>query len=383
MIVFIANQFVTDKIATGGDVLFIEMLIRASKDNRCVVIAPLFISNAIRSRAPLVEFVSSDDNKSFKGTASNMLGGAKTVISYTKRSFFTYRWLYNKKDAAKIYLTGDFFCNTIPVYFSARNFENIYSNFFHRNPKPINRPGNLFIVSLISRFLQSISLKLIKSFSSTTFVLTEIGKKELVSEGFDKGKIIISGAGVDKRLSNYQAVDKNQNQIIFVGRLNITKGIYDLLEILSSLDKSGANFICYLVGSISSYDKKSIDEIIRDNKLVSKIKILGYVSEEEKIELIATSKVLAFPSKEEGYGITVQEALNLGTSVVCYNLPVLKLLFSPSDLISYAKYGDKEDFADKIANFLSSKKSYSLNKVFLRTWDDVYETQFKKKVLTD
>ena len=381
MIVFIANQFVSNEISTGGDILFIEMLIRASKDNKCIVIAPSLIINSIREKAPLVEFVSSDDNESIEGTASTFFGGVKTVISYIKRSFFTYRWLSRKNDATKIYLSGDFFCNTVPVYFSSRNFENIYSNFFHRNPKPLHRSGNLFVISLISRLLQSISLKLIKSFSSITFVLTEIGKKELVSEGFDTDKIIISGAGVKERLSNYQIFVKNQNQIIFVGRLNITKGIYDLLEILSSIDQSGTNFICYFIGSVSSYDEKRIVEIIKDKKLTSKIKILGFVNEEEKIELIATSKVLAFPSKEEGYGIVVQEALNIGTSVVCYDLPVLKLLFSSSDLISYAKYGDKEDFADRIVNSLSNNKFDASSKSFLSSWDDVYNIQFNNNIL--
>ena len=381
MIVFIANQFINNKISTGGDILFMEMLIRASQDNKCIVIAPLLIANSVLEKAPLVEFVSSDDNGSIEGTASTFLGGIKTVNSYIKRSFFTYRWLSKKNNTTKVYLTGDFFCNTVPVYFSSKKFKNIYSNFFHRNPRPRNRPGNLFFVSLMSRFLQSVSLKLIKSFSSTTFVLTEIGEKELVSEGFDAEKIIISGAGVDERPSNYQTFVKNQNQIIFVGRLNITKGIYDLLEILSNINQSGANFICYFVGSVSSYDEKRIFEIIKDRKLTSKIKVLGFVNEDEKIELIASSKVLAFPSKEEGYGIVVQEALNLGTPVVCYDLPVLKSLFSSSNMISYARYGDKEDFAGRILSFLGNNGLNVTYNSFLSSWDDVYNIQFSNNIL--
>ena len=92
---------------------------------------------------------------------------------------------------------------------------------------------------------------------------------------------------------------------------------------------------------------------------------------------------MAFPSKEEGYGIVVQEALNIGTSVVCYDLPVLKLLFSSSDLISYAKYGDKEEFAERIVNILSNNKfdESTSSKSFLRTWDDVYNIQFNNNIL--
>jgi len=379
VIIFIANQFVGDKISTGGDVLFIEMLIRASEGYECVVIAPSLIYNEILTRAPNVKFISSD-KRLFSTTASTVIGGSRTIVSYIKRAYVTYKWLYKNKDSADIYLTGDFICNSLPVYFTSKKYKNIYSNFYHRNPKPINRHGNLYFVSLMSRFIQGLSLSLIKKFSVITFVLSEIGKKELLLEGFDKSKIIISGAGVSDNILKYNSPIKNQNQIIFVGRLNITKGVYDLIDILSILNNVGVDYICYLVGAVSDYDRKRIIKLLKKNKIELKVKILGYVDNEKKFELIASSQVLAFPSKEEGYGIAVQEALKLGTSVVCYDLPVLKSLFGSVNMISYAKHSNKKDFANKLQLSMMRNKKYTSDNSLLSTWSDVYNLQFKRVI---
>ncbi len=382
MIVFIANQFIGDKIATGGDVLFIEMLSRASRENECTIIAPLVIHKAIISKVTNVFLVSSDSSVMQTDSASTLFGGFKTVIKYIKRSYTTYKWLSQNDNISKIYLTGDFICNTLPVYiFSKTNNKPVYSNFFHRNPKPLSRPGNLFIVSLISRFLQGISLRFIKKFSNITFVLTELGRKELIKGGFQENKIIISGAGVDSKLSNYRSTCKNKNQIVYVGRLNRTKGVYDLIRILIHLDKLGVDYVCYLVGGVAPYEERKIHKIAKENNIDSRIKIMGYVSEAEKIKLIASSKVFAFPSMEEGYGIVVQEALKLHTAVVCYDLPVLKLLFHSCKLISYVPFGDVEMFAKRIDSFLNKDYSSDEDCELLKTWDDVYNTQFNNNIL--
>ena len=53
----------------------------------------------------------------------------------------------------------------------------------------------------------------------------------------------------------------------------------------------------------------------------------GFVSEEEKRRLLGNSALLLAPSYEEGWGISVAEALATELPVVGYRLPVLDELF--------------------------------------------------------
>ena len=51
---------------------------------------------------------------------------------------------------------------------------------------------------------------------------------------------------------------------------------------------------------------------------------VGRVSERERNSLIAAANVLAMPSEEEGFGAPVVEAMQLGTPVVCSDIPALR-----------------------------------------------------------
>ena len=65
--------------------------------------------------------------------------------------------------------------------------------------------------------------------------------------------------------------------------------------------------------------------------------------EEEKRRLLAESRVLLAPSREEGWGIAVCEALASGLPVVAYRLPVLDELFDSA--YSAADPGQIDDLA--------------------------------------
>ena len=60
--------------------------------------------------------------------------------------------------------------------------------------------------------------------------------------------------------------------------------------------------------------------MIREKGLDENIYLTGYLSEEQKISMMKSSKLFIFPSIEEGWGIAVSEAMACGLAVVCYDL---------------------------------------------------------------
>ncbi len=77
----------------------------------------------------------------------------------------------------------------------------------------------------------------------------------------------------------------------------------------------------------------------------------GFVSEEEKRHILSESRLLVAPSYEEGWGISVCEAMASGVPVVAYRLAVLDELFGAAYL--GAKPGDVDGLADIIVRVLT------------------------------
>ena len=76
------------------------------------------------------------------------------------------------------------------------------------------------------------------------------------------------------------------------------------------------------------------------------------VSDEEKFLLLKHAQVVLAPSLFEGYGMVPGEALSVGTSVVAFDLPVLRAVYG--DKITYAKWNDPKDYETKLKGVLES-----------------------------
>ena len=76
----------------------------------------------------------------------------------------------------------------------------------------------------------------------------------------------------------------------------------------------------------------------------------GYLDEDDLRPVVAGASALVLPSRDEGFGLPVVEALAAGTPVVASDLPVLREV--GGDLVSYAPVGDAEAFADVLRGVL-------------------------------
>ncbi len=119
-----------------------------------------------------------------------------------------------------------------------------------------------------------------------------------------------------------------------------------LLEAFKEFHKEQSDIGLVLTG-IKKQKDSDIDIYINKNRLSNTVCSLGYVSREEMNYLFSNATALVFPSKFEGFGIPIIEAMSVGTPVIAANstsIPEITqgsvLLFDPDskdDIISVMK----------------------------------------------
>ncbi|QEO57406.1 MULTISPECIES: glycosyltransferase family 4 protein [Francisella] len=154
--------------------------------------------------------------------------------------------------------------------------------------------------------------KLFKMFKNIDyyFVLTDFQRQKVKELGISNHKIILKPNSIS--LAVDQHTQKTKQNYIYVGRLEESKGIFELLDTWRSLDDK---FVLTVVG-----DSPDSDEII--NKYSSKnIIFKGKCTREETLSLISQSKYLIQPALlYETFGLTIIEAMSFGVPVIGFDI---------------------------------------------------------------
>lgn len=223
---------------------------------------------------------------------------------------------------------------------------------FHLIPHFSSRVGPK-LRNVISYLSQRISLSLIRRYSDAVLVDNEGLKRDLVLLGVREKSITVIPLGIDKeRIDSARPVPGLTYDACYVGRLHITKGIIDLIEIWRHVVREKKSASLAIVGGGAT--EKTMTEL--RNKLSSyhleeNVNFLGWLPHDDVYPLLKSSRVFVFPSHEEGWGIALGEAMAAGLPAVVYDLPA----FRERDFagaVTMVKLGDYESFARAILDLL-------------------------------
>lgn len=144
---------------------------------------------------------------------------------------------------------------------------------------------------------------------------------------------------------------KKKINMIAMGRLNRQKG-FDIL-IKSLKDLHFVHLDIYGEGE----DHSILQKLIRDNNLITRVKLKGWY--EGSNEIFTNYDLFVMPSRWEGPGHTVVEAMSTGIPVIVSNCN-----YGPIDSIGYGKFGNffkSEDINDcklSILEFIKNPNQY-------------------------
>lgn len=167
---------------------------------------------------------------------------------------------------------------------------------------------------------------------------------DLIKNGVKETKITI----INNPISEIYTLDKSKrsNFIIFAGRLVQQKNLFDLIDILTLIDK---NILLYIAGNGPL--KNDLVKYIKEKHLTNRVVFLGIV--ENLKDLYSSAICTVLTSNYEGFPNVLLESISCGTPVVSYDCPS-----GPSEIIEEGingyliEFGDKLNFSEKV-NLLS------------------------------
>ncbi len=332
----------------------------------------------------------------------------KTKQLYSLPKTFVDRWYQKKKsvfliaplyiwrgiDAIKllrnhhpeiIYTTGDFICNILPA-FNLKKKNPLktkwVANIFHINLPPTKREKNKFLFALGSFLFQRISFLLLKR-ADLIFLLNRRVKKSLIKMGFNSRKLIVLGGGVGiAKIKRIKREKPRRDDVVFLGRLNLTKGIFDLPKIWPLVLEKVPEAKLILIGAGEKKVIRNLKDEFAKIGVLDSVELKGFIEKSEDVyKIMKQGKVFVLPSYEEGWGVVVFEAVACGLSPITYDLPVFKEIFGKD--IQTVSTGDTTLFAKSIFKFLSNeelRKEYVLGlneKVKRYDWDVIAKKELK------
>jgi len=111
-----------------------------------------------------------------------------------------------------------------------------------------------------------------------------------------------------------------ENLILHVGAIQERKNITRLVEAFETVPK---DWKLVLAGSSSGFGAEQILKRIESSPARDRIQITGYLSVHALDRLFARSRIFAFPSLDEGFGMPVLEAMVRGVPVITSNRSAL------------------------------------------------------------
>lgn len=155
------------------------------------------------------------------------------------------------------------------------------------------------------------NLKFVELFKNSQMLVVNDGLRRKYVSLLGSDKIYTLPCGIEE-IENFKS--EKVWDVIFVGRLSPTKQID---HAILAFKKSGLQGKMLIVGD--GPQKNKLEKIILKKRLQDQVEFIGWSTREEVINLISKSRVLVLPSRTEGFGLVIGEALMCGTPVVAYN----------------------------------------------------------------
>lgn len=142
---------------------------------------------------------------------------------------------------------------------------------------------------------------------------SEFYKRKLLEDGIPEEKIVTAHNFID--MNTYNLLLENENYALYFGRLSKEKGILNLIEAFSKLDKGKL----YIAGTGPEED--AINKMIHKYKIEDKVKLLGFLNEKDMRECIRKSAFVILPSVwNDNCPYSIIETLSIGKPVIGTNM---------------------------------------------------------------
>ncbi len=203
--------------------------------------------------------------------------------------------------------------------------------------------------------------KLLEPFTKAVVVDSEAVKKKLITAGQSPEKIHVIYNGIDTvNLSVKSSPSKIRNELGFnkddiilgtISHLERYKGHDFLIESFARLAPKYPNIYLILIGDGSL--RETYEESISRFNLQNRIRLLG--KRPDLLDLLSTIDIMVHPSRWEGFGIILAEAMYCRIPIVSTDRGGIPEVVSHNECGFIAPFGDVEIFSEYISRLITSK----------------------------
>lgn len=168
-------------------------------------------------------------------------------------------------------------------------------------------------------FGRSIEKRVIRS-SEYIIAHSKKTRDALLSSGFRGREIRLISHGVELDTIKNIPASKEKSDLLFAGRLIKDKNVELVIRALGLIKKDMPQVRCTIIGE--GPEKNKLLSLSKKLGLEENIRFTGFLEYKEVLALMKASKIFAFPSQREGFGIVAIEALSCGLPVVTVEHPM-------------------------------------------------------------
>ena len=306
------------------------------------------------------------------------------IITYLVRTAVSVFRIPRREEPFIAYSTSDFFPDVIPAL--CTTWVNRHARWvavvFHLVPHYRERPGNV-VWNYLAFLAQKLSLLLMKRNADIIQVDNRMLRDALLQRGFSPGRVHLVENGIDiPFIEGAASSSSNRYTAAYIGRLHSVKGSYELVPIWKSVVQDEPEAVLAVVGQGESGVVRELEKQIKEEGMEKHVHLLGHIPTEEVYGLLKSISVFITPSHEEGWGISICEAMACRKPVVSYDLPIYREVFKGT--VNAVAEGDYKGFAAEVLRLLHNpgernsegERNYRIASSY--SWDEIAQKELKR-----
>lgn len=200
-------------------------------------------------------------------------------------------------------------------------------------------------------------------------VLSETTRDDLLARGIAPGQIHVIHPGLDLdahplRTAGHRA--PASKVITYLGRVKKYKGIDLVIRALPDVLRTVPDARYWIVGEGDYLD--ALRRIAGEVGVADHVDFLGFRAGPEKAKVLEETRVLAYTSPKEGFGLSVIEAGAVGVPTVASNSPGLRESVRDGETGILCPHGDVPALARALTSFLDDDALWERTSRAARAW---------------
>jgi glycosyltransferase involved in cell wall biosynthesis len=225
-------------------------------------------------------------------------------------------------------------------------------------------------------YLKSKVLKHLSSVDSILAVSKSI-PYEMGANWIPRVRVLQPGVATDEILTKSHKNKGKKKHIIYYARLIPTKGILEVPLIWKTfLRQSGERYNLHIAGRFANQQTEEIFKtLVSRLGIEGSLKYLGYLDKRTLIHNVSSAKAVLYPSHLDANSLVVLESLTLGTQVIAYDIPAIRMNYSKSNGVETADEFNTDGIARKLRQSIENPITWK--EMTPPNWDQVVESEIE------